>query len=142
VPDVRIQGDPIPAVKARFADFYGIDLDAADPGDAFRIVDEVPGDWVVETDRPLLVVDDDGGGVDWPVMSKPIVRVTVWANGKQTAKLLRRIVMGVLLAQPVPGIAHIRKTGIGYTDARDDETGADLASFTVNATVRTEVVTV
>ncbi|ABW88409.1 head-to-tail connector [Mycobacterium phage Evanesce] len=131
--DVRVVGDPVPPVKAYLAAFWGARV---------RIADEVPDDWHVETDVPLIVVDDDGGPIDWPVKSDPLVRCGIYANGKQTAKNLRRITMGALLAEPIPGIAHIQRTGIGYVDARDPDTGADIASFTVTATVRTEVITV
>lgn len=133
MPDVRVVGDPVPPIQARLKAFHGASV---------RIADEVPDDWSVDTDVPLIVVADDGGPIDWPVLSQPLVRATVYANGKQTAKQLRRISMGVLLDAPVPGVAHIRRTGIGYTDGRDPDTGADMASFTVTATVRTEVITV
>lgn len=133
MPDVRVVGDPVPPIKAYLAAFHGTSV---------RIADEVPDDWHVDTDAPLIVVADDGGPIDWPVMSQPLVRCTAYANGKQTAKQLRRVSMGALLSAPVPGVAHIRRSGIGYTDARDPDTGADMASFTVTATVRTEVITV
>lgn len=133
MPDVRVMGDAVPPIKARLAAFWGASV---------RIADEVPDDWSVDVDVPLIVVADDGGPTDWPVMSHPLVRCTVYANGKQTAKHYRRVSMGALLGSPVPGVAHIRRTGIGYTDARDPDTGADMASFTVPATVRTEVITV
>ena len=132
MPDVRVMGDAVPPVKAYLEQWHGASV---------RIADEVPDDWDVDTDVPLIVVADDGGPTLWPVWSKPLVRCTVYANGKQTAKDLRRVTMGALLAGPVPGV-HIGQSGIGYTDARDPDTGADLASFTVTATVRTEVITV
>ncbi|WP_431231528.1 hypothetical protein ACQ856_18370 [Mycolicibacterium psychrotolerans] len=132
--DVRVVGDPVPPVQAFLEALHGASV---------RIVDEVPDDWVVDTDAPLIVVADDGGPITWPVLSDPLVRCTVYANGKQTAKQLRRVSMGALLGarDVIPG-GHIRKSGVGYTDARDQDTGADMASFTVTATVRTEVITV
>lgn len=133
MPSVRVVGDPVPSVQAFLAGWHGASV---------RIADEVPDDWSVDTDTPLIVVADDGGPIDWPVKSSPLVRCTVYANGKQTAKQLRRVSMGALLSAPIPGVAHIRRTGIGYTDARDPDTGADMASFTVTATVITEVITV
>lgn len=132
MPDVRVPGDPCPPIK---------DVYAAAFGPSVRVADEVPGDWDVAAGVPLLVVNDDGGPTTWPIWSEPIVRVTAYANGKQTAKQLRARALGELMAS-VPSGMHVRKTGIGYTDARDPDTGADLASFTVTATVRTEVITV
>lgn len=125
-------GDAVPPIKAFLAAFHGASV---------RIADEVPDDWTVDVDAPLILVADDGGPTMWPVWSKPLARCTVYANGKQTAKDLRRISMGALLAGPVPGV-YIGHSGIGYTDGRDPDTGADMASFTVTATVRTEVITV
>lgn len=134
MPDVRVVGDPVPPIKAFLAAFHGASV---------RIADEVPDDWSVDTDAPLIVVADDGGPTMWPVWSELLVRCTVYADGKQTAKQLRRVSMGALLGAGgvIPG-GHIHRSGIGYTHARDPDTGADMASFTVTATVRTEVITV
>lgn len=130
--DVRVPGDASPAVKAALAAFFGA---------AVRVVDEVPTGWDAAVDAPLMVVSDDGGPTIWPIWSEPLIRTTVYANGRQTAKDLRRTATGALFAN-VPAGMHIQRTGIGYTDARDPDTGADLASFTIGATVRTEVITV
>lgn len=130
---VRVLGDAIPKVKDRLGDTFGATADVAD---------EIPAGWQALTATvPLAVVDDDGGPVTWPVYGRPIVRVTIYANGKQTAKQIRGIALGAIMGAPIPGIA-LHSTGIGYTEARDNETGADLASFTVTATVPTEVITV
>ena len=125
-------GDGVPPIKAAYETFFG---------DAVLVVDEVPKDWDVATDAPLIVVTDDGGPTIWPVWSRVLIRSTVYADGKQTARKLRRTATGVLLAHVPFGMA-IDKTGLGYTDGRDEDTGADMASFAVNATVRTEVITV
>lgn len=130
--DLTVQGDPVPAVKARIGDHFGA---------AATIADEVPDGWNVYTSPPAIVVDDDGGPVTWPVFSEPTIRVSVFANGKQTARLLRRIALGALMKTPVPGMALLSQH-IGYTEARDPDTGADVASFTVAATIHTEVITV
>lgn len=134
MPTVRVPGDPVPHVKAYLESFWGASV---------RIADEVPSNWVVDVDVPLIVVADDSGPTMWPVWSEPLVRCIVYANGKQTAKEFRRITMGALLGAKgvIPG-GHIHHSGIGYTDARDPDTGADMASFTVTATVRTEEITV
>lgn len=130
--DVRVPGDAVPPIKAVLAAHFGERMIAAD---------ELPDDFDPAASVPVIVVSDDGGPTTWPIWTEPLIRCTVYANGKQTARLLRREAMGVLLGA-VPFGMHIRKTGIGYTEARDPDTGADMASFTVNATVPTEVMTV
>ena len=130
--ELRVPGDGVPPIKAVYEQYFGPEV---------LVVDEVPDEWDVLTDLPLIMVSDDGGPSTWPVWAQVVIRSTIYANGKQTAKSLRRTATGVLLANVPNGMA-IRKTGLGYTDGRDPDTGADLASFTVNATVRTEVITV
>lgn len=131
-------GDAVPAIKAVLAAFFGA---AAD------VRDELADDWNTLTATvPVIVVDDDGGPVTWPIYSKPTIRVTVYANGKQTARHLRGTAMGALMANPPAGIYLPTQSpaapGIGYTEARDPITGADVASFTVTPTVPTATVTV
>jgi hypothetical protein len=134
VADVRVPGDAVPPIKAVLEAWFGVRV---------RVVDEVPADWQPDAPGvvPLIVVHDDSGPTLWPVWTEPLIRCTVHADGLQTAKLLRREATGVVLAAQIQDM-HIGKTGIGYVDGRDPDTGADLASFTVTATVRTEVITV
>jgi hypothetical protein len=139
VASVRVQGDAVPAVKAVLVALFGA---------AVEVRDELDAGWnvLVPGTKPVIVVDDDGGPVTWPIWSRPIIRITCYANGKQTARLLRRKAMGGLMSNPPAGIYLPTQSpaapGIGYTEARDQTTGADLASFTVTATVKTETVTV
>lgn len=130
--DVRVPGDAVPPIKAVYETFFG---------PSAIVADEVPAGWDVAADPPLLIVSDDSGPTLWPVWTEPLIRTTVYADGLQSARILRRKATGVLMAN-VPSGMHIAKTGIGYTNGRDPDTGADLASFTVTATVRTEVITV
>lgn len=126
-------GDAVPAIKAAVTAIFGATVD---------IRDELAADWnVLTATKPVIVVDDDGGPVTWPIYSKPIIRITAYANGKQTARHLRRCAMGALMSTPPAGMypAH---SGIGYTEARDPATGADVASFTVTTTVPIATVTV
>jgi len=136
MPDIRVPGDAVPAFKTALAAWFGARA---------RIADTMPDPngpdpWAVEDGLPLITVADDSGPTLWPIWTEPLIRITVHANGMQTAKLLRREATGVVMAG-VPGL-YIGKSGIGYVDGRDADTGADLASFTVTATVRTEVITV
>jgi hypothetical protein len=116
---------------------------------AARIAEEMPDPngpdpWSHEDPAapPLITVQDDTGPTLWPVWSEPVIRITIHANGKQTAKNLRRRAMGAMLEKGAIPDLFIAWNGIGYVDGRDPDTGADLASFTVTATVRTEVITV
>lgn len=136
--DIRVPADHVAPFRAHLAAHYGA---------AARIAEEMPDPegtdpWTIESPAPLIVVSDDSGPTLWPIYTKPLVRFTVYANGLQLARWLRRRTMGAVFASDIAGVEHIDKTGIGYTEARDTRTGADLASFTVTATVRTEVVTV
>jgi hypothetical protein len=54
--------------------------------------------------KPTIVVDDDGGPVTWPIYAHTTLRITSFANGKQTARHLRRCAMGALLAARLPGV--------------------------------------
>lgn len=131
-------GDAVPAVKAVLAAFFGAAVD---------VRDELAVGWNVQAEpTPAIVVDDDGGPVTWPIYAHTTLRVTTYAAGKQTARHLRRCAMGALMSNPPPGMYLPTQSpaagGIGYTEARDPTTGADVASFTVAATVRTETVTV
>jgi hypothetical protein len=137
---IRALGDAIPAIKSRLADTWGTVWPA--PGARVRIADEVPAGWFVVAGPPLITVTDDGGPVIWPVMGQPTIRITAYANGKQTAKHIRAVAMGAVMNTPIPGVGNLHSTGIGYTEARDDDTGADVASFTVRASVLTQVVTI
>lgn len=139
--DLRVPGDAVPPIVAH--------LEAAAALSGVRVAYEMPDPqgqdpWRVDADPevPLIVVSDDSGPTVWPIMSTPLIRITCYARGKQTAKALRRRAMGVVMAGPIAGLAHIDKTGLGYVDTFDPNSGADMASFTVTATVRTEIITV
>ena len=130
--DIRVPGDAVPPIKAVYETYFGPTV---------IVADEVTEDFDVATSVPLIIVTDDGGPATWPIWADVLIRSTVYANGKQTARQLRRLATGVLMTH-VPSGLFIAKTGLGYTDGRDPDTGADLASFAVNVTVRTEVITV
>lgn len=91
-------------------------------------------DWELGSD-PELVVFDDGGPLDqWPVNTRPTIRVTSWTTGRDLTYIHH--VLGLLLCTRVPGIASILP-GTSVIEARDSRTSADLASFTVRTRVRT-----
>ena len=91
-------------------------------------------DWALG-DAPELVVFDDSGPLDqWPVVTRPTIRVTTWTTGRDVTIVNR--VLGLMLCTPIPGIAQVLP-GTAVIETRDSKTGADLASFTVRTRVRT-----
>jgi hypothetical protein len=127
---VIVPGDPAPLVKAALITYLA--------GDA-RVVRDVPNTFDFRG-TPVVLVADDGGPLQWPVMSKNTVRVTVFANGLPAARALAGRCAGFLHENTPAGIAHIFRNGSTLVEARDPKTGADMASFTVVATVRTNTV--
>ncbi|WP_280335479.1 hypothetical protein [Nocardia wallacei] len=95
----------------------------------------LPKTWTTAS-VPAVVVFDDGGPSTWPVSTRPTVRVTVWADGRDRARTIAGAALGVLLAHRIPGIAAITNP-TGLLEAVDSNNGGITASFTVSATART-----
>lgn len=85
---------------------------------------------------PHVGIFDDGGASSWPVASSPLLRVTVWSDGRTRSRHIAGWVMGVLLAHRIPGITNVREPS-ALLDARDPKNKGLMASFTVHTTVRT-----
>lgn len=96
----------------------------------------VPDDKWSPQSKPVVGIFDDGGPTGWPVATSPLLRVTVWSNGRSRSRHIAGWVMGVLLAHPIPGIASVREPS-SLLDARDPKNKGLMASFTVRTTVRT-----
>lgn len=122
-----IPGNPAPIVKASLMTYLGSDA---------RVVRDVPDLWK-PADGPVVLVADDGGPLSWPIMSRIVVRITVFANGKDSARLLAGRCAGHLHDNTPSGLANISRSGTSILEARDPQTGADMASFLITATVRT-----
>ena len=89
---------------------------------------ELPADWTLES-GPVLVIADDGDPMSmWPVATSPTIRGTSWTSGRN--RTYAHAALGWLLSEHIPGIASVLP-GTGVLDARDKDTGGDLASFTV-----------
>lgn len=95
----------------------------------------VPEDWTLKSPPHVSVFDDSGPG-RWPVATRPVLRVTVWAKGRTLAREIAGSCAGVLLAHKIPGIANVREPS-SILDARDPKNGGLMASFTVRTSVRT-----
>lgn len=122
----RVQADIVPAI----ADWLTSRISEAD----VRL--NVPDKWK-PTDRAVLVVADDGGPAQWPIMSMHTVRLTAYADGRTKARNIVRLACGLLGYGRPTGIAHIAKEMSTILDARDADTGAVLASALLTVTART-----
>lgn len=124
-----------PADPAKVAKDY---LAAVIPGlygDPATVSLGVPDHWK-PNDAPHVGVFDDSGDAVWPIVTRPLLRVTVWADGRTRARELAGLCLCVLVAHRIPGIATVRDPS-SILDARDSKNGGLMASFTVRATART-----
>ncbi len=95
----------------------------------------VPTTWKTG-DTPHVQVGWDGTDDSLhPVMSRPLIRVTAWSHTPTQAKNLARACHALLLSQP-----EIREA-LGIFPTQDRETRAQLASFVIRATWRTQSLT-
>lgn len=140
---MREHADPIPMVTAALRGFFAEPANTALFGGVVRVVaedhpdpnDESP--WSLLSDPPLLIVHDDGGPTQWPVLRRPTIRITAYGRGKPTAKRVTARADGHLHDNLPPGLAYLSRNGSGFVLARDKDTGADMASFTTTAVVAT-----
>lgn len=94
-----------------------------------------PEGWTVD-DAPHVQVSLDGTPiVQHPVVARSTIRVTVRARNTGTAKDLAALAMGLLLAEPMV------QPLTGILPARDPDSDAELASFTVRVSTRSEPIT-
>jgi hypothetical protein len=128
---VRLPADPAKTVKNHLAST--VPALVAAPSPTFGLV--VPSGWKLES-APALVVFDDSGPSRWPVSTRPLLRVTVWANGRDRSRTIAGAALSVLMSQPVAAGLTITDPS-GLLEARDSNTGGLLCSFTVRAQART-----
>lgn len=95
----------------------------------------LPTDWTTSSPARVRVALDGSPNDLHPVVHRPTIRVTVWADTPTKAKELAQLARGHLLTRTS------YKPLIGVFVAYDDDHRADLASFTVRATVRSEPIT-
>ena len=121
---VFVPQDALPRVKAFLEPALGIE-----------VRQNIPEKYK-PTDPPFLLIANDGGPMHYPVSTRPTVRLTAYASGRDQAVALVGKAMGMLLCRRVPGIANVRP-GSNVIDDRDEKTKAFFASVTVLVTIRT-----
>ncbi|WP_052373507.1 hypothetical protein [Nocardia otitidiscaviarum] len=104
------------------------------PAPVFGMV--LPVNWSPSSSAPAVVAFDDGGPTRWPVTTAPTVRITVWANGRDRARGIAGVCLGVVLAHRIPGVATVTDP-TGLLEAVDSNNGGHMCSFTVRAQART-----
>ncbi|MGN7133384.1 hypothetical protein ACTHQY_08935 [Rhodococcoides corynebacterioides] len=125
-----------PADPALLAQRYlAATIPALTPADKPTFGLGVPNEWK-PSQRPFVGVFDDGGPTRWPVATRPLLRVTVWSDGRTRSRTIAALCMGVLLAHNIPGVASVREPS-SLLDGRDPQNHGLMASFTVRTTVRT-----
>lgn len=130
--------EPQDAVKPIKTFLIGQFATAGAPFDTVRVAQNLQPDWT-SAGAPQLVVSDDGGPTEWPVVTNPTIRVTVYSGGRDLSRQIAARAVGLLLCTPIPGIAQILP-GVSIFDTRDRALGAEVASFTVRTRVRTVAV--
>ncbi|MGV9666935.1 hypothetical protein [Nocardia niigatensis] len=128
---LRIPGDPAKAIKNHLAAV--LPSKVAAPAPTVGLV--LPAAWTTKS-PPAVVVFDDGGPNAWPVSTRPTIRVTVWADGRDRSRSIAAAALALLAAGEVPDVATITEPS-GLLEARDSNNSAILASFTVRAQSRT-----
>lgn len=108
-----------------------------------RIVDadvrlNVPAKWTPAAGA-VLVVADDGGDTLLPIKSDHTIRLTAWAAGRTQARAVVALAAGKLAESKPrpPGVAYVDPEMGTILDARDEKTGAMLASILIDVVART-----
>lgn len=132
-----VQTDPTPAIREALAAYFRLPSTVALFGGTVRVVsEEVPENWTLRTDPPLLTVHDDGGPSTYPIKRDPTIRLTARARGGPLAKQVVAHADGYLRSHVgEAGLANIRNGGSAFVVTRDSTSGADMASCTLPAAV-------
>lgn len=132
-----VHTDANPAIRNALREYFLLPSSVALFGGAVRVVsEEVPSDWSLRTDPPLLTVHDDGGPATYPLKRDPTIRLTARARGEPLAKQVVAHADGYLRTHlGAAGLANIRSGGSAFVVTRDTTTGANMASATLPAAV-------
>lgn len=129
---LRVPGDPAYAIK----EYLAAQLPAVAGGTSPTFGMRVPGKWTKSAPAHVAVFDD-GGPSRWPVSMVPTVRITVWGYGRDNARRLAGLALGLVLTRRVPGVATITEPSSILESGDTNHPDATLASFTVRAQART-----
>ena len=123
--------DPEPLIRAV--------LDVALDGEGCTIGVGVPPGWNPDTSPPHLEIAWDGTPVVAGTIARATIRLVARARATSTAKNLALKAQGHLLAHTGGGGISAIGPGVGVQPVSDDDTGAELAWFTVRATCRSRL---
>jgi hypothetical protein len=131
VKPLRLPGDPAKLAKNYLAGVLPAMVGA--PAPTFGLV--LPAGWTTKS-PPAVVVFDDSGPVRWPTTTRPLLRVTVWSDGRDRSREIAGAALGVLQSHRIAGIATLTEPS-GLLEARDSNNGGLMCSITVRAQSRT-----
>lgn len=95
----------------------------------------LPDSW--KPGRPAHVgIFDDSGTIRWPIETRPTMRITVWASGRDEAVRIAGRCLGLVLTHRIPGVASVLPS-TSIIDDRDPHNSGIMASFTVRTRMRT-----
>ncbi len=123
-----------PDVERRVVDFLTARLIARGTitSGTGRVGTDVPATWT--TSSPTFwQVSLDGTQVEYPVLWRASVRITLWSNSPTTAKAQAHIAEALLLSAGYLSLAGVLTT-------KDNTSTATLAFFTVRAMLRGTVI--
>lgn len=115
-----------------------------DQGETATVAVGVPTDWDPEDVDQVNHVQVNWDGtprLQHPIAIDPTIRIVTWSITASEAKRLALLVHGLILAHDGTGDIKATKPLVGPQPDRDTENRADLAWFTVRATVRAEPIT-
>lgn len=97
----------------------------------------IPATWTPAAPAHIQIVSDGTPTMTWPIVASPTVRVVVRAASTTLAKSIAAMAMGLLCAGGwPPSFSILPLTGV--LPASDPDTRAQLASFTLRVTVRSQ----
>ena len=92
----------------------------------------------VQHQTPFVQVAKDDDRITYPILSRVLLRVTVWHSRSDYAHDLAQLCQGLLLCHAGNDIASC-SPGVGPIADRDPDTGDEFSTFTVNAVLRSTV---
>ena len=96
----------------------------------------VPATWAPGTKAHVQVGHDGTPEVIYPIIDRASIRITVWATTTTAAKALAALAQGLMLSHPgSPEVGSVRPL-TGVLPTRDPDTGAALASVSVQVNLR------